>query len=109
MNVIINDYIFFPNYSHFSIIRHIDFFLNYPIRNENTLVTEKFYSIKKINDLNDKNIDIKSIKKIDFSWQGIKDISQIKFGELINLTELNLSHNSIISIEPLSKFKLPYL
>ena len=109
MNAIINDYIFFPNYSHFFIIRQCYFFLNYPKRNENTFVTKKFNFIKNINDLNDKNIDIKSIKKITIHGQGIKDISQIKFGELINLTELNLSQNSITSIEPLSKFKLPYL
>ena len=109
MKVVINDYIYFPNYSHFYTIRQCYFFLYYYKRKNNELATKEFIFIKNINDLNDINIDLKNIKKITLPEQGIKDISQIKFGELINLTELNLSKNAITSIEPLSKFKLPYL
>ena len=109
MNAIINDYIYFPNYSHFYIIRQCYSFLNYPKSNDSKIVTKKFNYIKNIKDLNNINIDSANIKKIFFNRQGINDISHIKFGELISLTELDLSHNNIKSIEPLSKYKLPNL
>ena len=53
--------------------------------------------------------DLKNIKKIIFPRLNIKDLNDIKFGELINLTDLDLSHNDITCIEPLSKYKLPNL
>jgi len=107
MDVIINDYIYFPNYSHFFIIRQCYFFLNYPKINDDKIVTKKFNFIRNISDLI--NSDLKNIKKIILPDQGIKDISIIKFEKLVDLTELDLSHNNITNIEPLSKYKLPYL
>jgi len=99
----------FPNYSHFFTIRQCYFFLLNPKSNDNNIITKKFNFIKNIKDLYNKNIEFTNIKKIICPRQGIKDINQIKFGELINLTELNLRNNCITSIEPLSKYKLPKL
>jgi len=65
--------------------------------------------IKNIKELKDININLKNIQRIICIKQEIKDISQIKFGELTYLIELNLSQNSIKNIEPLSKYKLPKL
>ena len=109
MNVVINDYKYFPNYSHFFDIRQCYSFLNNPKCNDSEIVTQKFNYIKNTKDLKKINIDLVNTKKITFPRQGIKDISQIKFDKLINLTELDLSHNSIKSIKQLSKYKLPNL
>jgi Leucine-rich repeat (LRR) protein len=62
-----------------------------------------------LKDLIDFKGDLKNIKKIILPRQNIKDLKDIKFGELINLNELDLSHNDITCIEPLSKYKLPNL
>jgi len=98
MNVIINDYNYFPNYSHFFIIRQCYFFLSH--------ISKEIKNIKELKDINN---NLENIQRIICIKQDIKDISQIKFGELTNLTELNLSQNFIKNIEPLSKYKLPKL
>jgi len=109
MNVIISDYTYCPNYSHFFIIRQCYFFLNNPKSNTNKIAAIKYNYIKNLKDLIDFKGDLQTIKKIIFPYQNIKDLNDIKFGELINLTELNLSHNDITCVEPLSKYKLPNL
>ena len=109
MNAIINDYLYFPNYSHFFIIRQCYFFLNDPKSNTNKIAAIKYDYIKNLKDLIDFKGDLKNIKKIIFPRLNIKDLNDIKFGELINLTDLDLSHNDITCIEPLSKYKLPNL
>jgi hypothetical protein len=109
MNAIINDYSYCPNYSHFFIIRQCYFFLNNPKSSTNIIAPIKYDYIKTLKDLINFKGDLKNIKKIIFPRQNIKDLNDIKFGELINLTELDLSHNDITCIEPLSKYKLPNL
>ena len=109
MNAIINDYFYCPNYSHFFIIRQCYFFLNNPKSNTNKIAAIKYDYIKNLKDLIDFKGDLKNIKKIIFPRLNIKDLNDIKFGELINLTDLDLSHNDITCIEPLSKYKLPNL
>ena len=109
MKAIINDYIYFPNYSHFFTIRQCYFFLNDPKSSNNEISAIKYDYIKNLEDLIDFKGNLQNIKKIIFTRQSIKDISQIKFGELINLTDIDLSHNDITNIEPLSKYKLPNL
>ena len=109
MNAIINDYSYCPNYSHFFIIRQCYFFLNNPKSSTSIIAPIKYDYIKTLKDLINFKGDLKTIKKIIFPRQNIKDLNDIKFGELINLTELDLSHNDITCIEPLSKYKLPNL
>ena len=109
MTPIINDYLYFPNYSHFFIIRQCLSFLNNPKSDTYKIAAIKYDYIKYLKDLIDFKGDLKNIKKIIFSRQNIKDLNVIKFGELINLTDLDLSHNDITCIEPLSKYKLPNL
>ena len=109
MSAIINDFTNFPNYSHFFIIRQCYLFLSDPKSSTHKIAAIKYDYIKDLKDLIDFKGDLKNIKKIILSRQNIKDLNDIKFGELINLTELDLSHNDITCIESLSKYKLPNL
>ena len=115
MNIIINDYKYFPNYNHIFIIKKCNKFIS----NENKSNSnsgqinqnKKLIFIKNQRELeeNFNNAEIIKTIKINSSNPKIIEFMNILILDLINLTELDLNSNNIKSIEALANKKLENL
>lgn len=113
MKIIFNDFKYYPNYSHFPIIKSCNDFLQKKIEknpNSNIInVNQDYIFINNKREL-DENFDTpQKIKKIIINESNPNIISCIKILELNNLTELNLKDNFIRSIEPLANNRMENL
>ena len=111
MKIIINDFKYSPNYSHFFIIKSFDKFLNEKNKGQlcdDSNINRKLIYIKKRSELEDNFNNAQNIKKISInnSNQNVIFLINIIALDLINLVELDLSENHITNIEPLAKNKL---
>jgi len=112
-SVISNDFILYPNYSHFEIIEKSLSFLEQFISNKNnnqiieSLNFQKILIIKNKKSLYENMINANIILEIDITNSNINDITQICELDFFNLEKLYLSENSISNVEPLlrAKFK----
>ena len=114
MNIIIEDYRNFPNHSHFLIIESCNQLLQKSGSEKNSnkdSINENFVYIKNQKELEDNLENPHKIKKIIINTCNKNIISSMGFlnSELINLIELNLSDNSINSIEVLANNKMENL
>ena len=103
VNVIINDFNSYPNYSHFFTLKSCHDYLSNP-PNYSAKNTQRYYYIKNLNELNANGS--KNLKKIEIN-QNIENIIDILYElNLDDLVELNLKGNKIKNIQKLSKKKL---
>ena len=110
LSVILNDYIYHPNYSHFKIITDAKNFLDNFISNKNNnKIIESFGIHMKINTKKELLENLKSnskiITEIVIKKSNINDITEICRANLINLKKLELVENCIIDIKPLKYAK----
>ena len=117
MSTIINDYNFYTNFAHFSIISNFYQFLDHLIKTKQEVVSDNDLE-KQIKILNRRDL-IKFIKnpgpennpeliiEINFDKNNLYDITELCKANLTNLETLKLRQNNISNIEPLinAKFK----
>jgi hypothetical protein len=112
-SVISNDFILYPNYSHFIIIEKALTFLEQFISNKKnnkiieSLNFQKNLIIKNKKILYENMINANIIIEIDITNSNLNDITQICELDFVNLEKLYLCENSISNVEPLlrAKFK----
>ena len=112
-SVISNDFILYPNYSHFVIIEKALTFLEQFISNKNNNEIIESLNFQRILVINNKKmlyenmINANIIIEIDIKNSNLNDITQLCELDLVNLEKLYLSENSISNVEPLlrAKFK----
>ena len=112
-SVISNDFILYPNYSHFEIIEKGLSFLEHFISNTNnnqiikSLDFQKRLIIRNKKILYENMMNANIIIEIDIPHSNLNDISQLCDLDLVNLDKLYLSENLISNVEPLlrAKFK----
>ena len=115
MNIIIDDYKYFPNYNHIFIIKQCNKFINNENKNNSNSdqinQNKKFIFIKNQRELeeNFNNAEIIKTIAINSSNPNIIEFMNILILDLINLTELDLGTNNIKSIEALANKKLENL
>lgn len=114
ISIIINDFRYYPNYSYFEIITNVHQFLNKFIKNKknsNEINNFELNEQLKIYNLKDFNQNIACPEQIIFislNNSDLIDITPVCQPNLINLENLELRGNNIVSIKPLlfAKFKL---
>ena len=112
-SVISNDFILYPNYSHFEIIEKALSFLEHFISNKKNNQIIKSLNLQKRLIIKNKKILYENIKnaniiiEINIPHSNLNDITQLCELDLINLEKLYLSENLISNVEPLlrAKFK----
>ena len=113
MDIIIDDYKYFPNHSHFSTIESCNRLLQSQgtkINNNSNSIDKNinFIFIKNKKELDENIVNSQFIKKIKINRCNKNIISSMGFlnSELINLIELDLSDNRINTIEALANNKM---
>jgi len=112
-SVIVKDFKYYPNYSHFKIFQNaLSFFKKFFSKSENNKIIESLEIEKKLIITYKKALyqnmnNIHSIIEINVSRSYFNDISELCKLELFSLEKLSLCENSISDIKPLinAKFK----
>ena len=112
-SVIVKDFTYYPNYSHFKIFQNtLTFFKTLFSKSENNKIIESLEIEKKLIITYKKSLEqnmnnIHSIIEININRSNINDLSEICKLDLINLEKLSLHENCISDIKPLinAKFK----
>ena len=113
LNIIFNDYMNHPNYSHFIIIDNLNDFSEKLSIDENNNELLKIYEIKKDIKILTRRIlfeylqlnEVENITEIIIRKSNVNDITSICESNLINLRVLELNDNCIVNIQPLKKAK----
>ena len=114
-SVIVKDFIYYPNYSHFKIFQNTTtFFKKFFSNTSNNKIIESLEIEKKLIITNKKSLcqnikmnNVNSIIEININRNNFNDISELCKLDLINLEKLLLIENTISDIQPLinAKFK----